>query len=272
MTQRNMGSYIYEPAAIKPHLLDAVFARVETGEPFTPLDLSNAYRVADTAAMREAVKAAWGEEATLKSYENGASLADISRIMLALRQSGAIHQYFTAAKGRVLWKLEAGYPSSVQTVKNRLAHARTMLEAAPADTKIPTQDFNALEPHVIAHAEKYGVMEPFSYDTARTPQESYFREINAALAQVDAPKRPRGFFGRIASTVKDYVGETIETLTFRLTGKADLPVTEIMKASPEDKLRWANLHAPGEDVPIENRKNYYRPNLRPSIILRIPVG
>ncbi|AXQ68595.1 hypothetical protein HOU00_gp056 [Caulobacter phage CcrPW] len=271
MTSRDMISYAYQPAMIKPYLLDAVFRRVQSGESFSPLDLSKAYRDADTAAMREAIKATWGEEATLKAYENGASLADISRIMLALRQSGAIVQDFTAAKGRVLWKLDI-YHANVLTIQNRLAHARVMLEATPADAKIPAQDFNALEPHVIAHAEKYGVMEPFSYDTARTPQESYFREINATLAQVDAPRRPRGFFGRIASTVKDYVGETIETLTFRLTGKADLPVTEIMKASPEDKLRWANLHAPGEDVPIENRKNYYRPNLRPSIILRIPVG
>lgn len=253
MTARNMGSYIYEPMAIKPHLLDAVFARVETGEPFSPLDLSNAYRVADTAAMREAVKAAWGEEATLKSYENGASLADISRIMLALRQSGAIVQDFSAAKGRVLWLLDE-YQGNVYTIDERLAHARSMLEVQLAG-KISAQDWK-VAPSSPTH-NSFG---------------HYFRGCNELTAAVDAPKRPRGFFGRIASSVKDYVGETIETLTFRLTGKADLPVTEIMKASPEDKLRWANLHAPGEDVPIENRKNYYRPNLHPSIILRIPVG
>lgn len=270
MTARDMGSYIYEPMAIKPRILDAIFARVQTGEPFSALDLSNAYREVDTADMREAVKATWGEDATLKVYENGASLADISRIMLALRQSGAIAQDFTAAKGRVLWKLEEGYAGNVLTVKNRLDHARAMLAEKPAG-KIPAQDFNALEAHVIAHAEKHGVMEPFSYETARTPQESYFRYIGDGAAQVDGPRRPRGFVGKVVATVKDYVGEKIEALSFRLTGKADLPVTEIMKASPEDKLRWANLHAPGEDVPPENRMAYHRRDLRPSIILRIPV-
>ncbi|AFU87922.1 hypothetical protein CcrColossus_gp052 [Caulobacter phage CcrColossus] len=285
MTQRNMGSYIYEPMAIRPHLLDAVFARVQSGEPFSPLDLSNAYRAADTAEMREHIQRTFGDASNLHTYENGASLADVSRIMLALRQSGAICQDFSAGKGRVLWKLETEWHGDhgtisvpvYQTVSERLGQARKMLEAQPVGKKAPGQDFNALEAHVIAHAEQHGFLEPedwrLSPETGNSEgYGSYFRSINECAPRVDAPKRSRSFIGRIVNSVKDYVTESMQVINFNLRGTADLPVTEIMKASPEDKLRWANRHAPGEDIPIENRKNYYRPNLRPSIILRIPVG
>lgn len=273
------ANYIYETNAIKPEVLDAIFARVTSGESFTTLDLREVYRAAHP--MVDGVGYDEEGEAIPQLAQVGPSHADLGRIIRALRETHVITP-IPGPSGRVTWGLDTRRPGyiwkDVGPLPVRLNRARAILsEGTPP--AIPTLGKNSTARELAAKqidtigAPDISINPPKSrtFDELK-PVMGFrgFRGVNETADSVPSALEALPPFKRVVETLKVIVGETVAKVVFDLRGVQDRDLEDIREASPDDKLRWANRHTPGIVIPTPNQQWSHRPNV-PSIVLPIPV-